>query len=278
MKSAEQDARRRKPRTAQVVDIAERSGVQSVAIAATILKTLAAEGGVAPLKRLSSATGMPRAKVHRYLASLRGSGLIAQDAESGEYRIGPAAITVGLVGLGRTGPVRQLLDALPRLRDRINETVTAAIWSENGPTLITMEECDRAVTMNVRIGTVLPLSASAIGRVFLAELPSSMTQRLLSAEHKAGRAFASAPPTDKQLAKLLSDIRTHGISVGYGAMLPGVDAMAAPVFDYRGKLAAVICAVGLFEGIASSADQHVRRSLTDAARELSKQLGFVDAR
>ena len=278
MKSAENDASRRKSATPQVVDIAERSGVQSVAIAATILKTLAAEGGVAPLKRLSNATGMPRAKVHRYLASLRSSGLIAQDAESGEYRIGPAAITVGLVGLGRSGPVRQLLDALPRLRDRINETVTAAIWSENGPTLIAMEECDRAVTMNVRIGTVLPLSASAIGRVFLAHLPQTMTQRLVTAERKPGRAYATEPPTEARLGKMLSEIREQGISVGYGAMLPGVDAMAAPVFDYRGKLVAVICAVGRFERIDASADRHVRQSLSDAASELSKQLGFVESR
>jgi DNA-binding IclR family transcriptional regulator len=141
-----------------------------------------------------------------------------------------------------------------------------------------MEECDRAVTMNVRIGTVLPLSASAIGRVFLAELPNSMTQRLVDAERKAGRNYASAPPSEKQLAKLLSEIRAQGISVGFGAMLPGVDAMAAPVFDYRGKLVAVICAVGRFEGIAASADQHVRRSLTEAALDLSRQLGFVETR
>ncbi len=136
MKTAE---RKEAEETSPVVDIADRAGVQSVAIAASILKTLAAEGGVAPLKRLSAATGMPRAKVHRYLASLRGSGMIAQDSESGEYRIGPTAITIGLVGLGRTSPVRQVLDALPGLRNKINETVTAAIWSEHGPTLMAME-------------------------------------------------------------------------------------------------------------------------------------------
>jgi DNA-binding IclR family transcriptional regulator len=77
---------------------------------------------------------------------------------------------------------------------------------------------------------------------------------------------------------MLSDIREQGISVGYGTMLPGVDAMAAPVFDYRGKLAAVICAVGRFEKISASADQHVRASLIEAAHELSRQLGFVEGR
>jgi DNA-binding IclR family transcriptional regulator len=171
--------------------------------------------------------------------------------------------------------VRQLLDTLPRLRDRINETVTAAIWSDHGPTLIAMEESDRAVTMNVRIGTVLPLSASAIGRLFLAYLPKPMTTRLLAAERRSPRIYATEPPSAKQLERMLAKIREEGVSIGYGAMLPGVDAMAAPVFDYRGKLVAVICAVGQFNRINARADAHVRKSLRDAAGELSKQLGYI---
>src|ERR1700716_1090390 len=116
------------------------AGVQSLGIAATILKALAAGGGVLALKHLAVATGMPRAKVHRYLFSLRASGLITQDPETGHYAIGPAAVTIGLVGLGRLSPVRQLNDALPPLRNRVNETVTAAIWGDTGPTVIAIEE------------------------------------------------------------------------------------------------------------------------------------------
>src|SRR5436190_20384657 len=107
-------------------DVSERGGVQSVGIAATILKALAAGGGVLALKHLAAATGMPRAKVHRYLSSLRNAGLITQDPETGHYAIGSDAVTIGLVGLGRLSPIRQPNDSLPRLRVRGNETVTAA--------------------------------------------------------------------------------------------------------------------------------------------------------
>jgi DNA-binding IclR family transcriptional regulator len=254
----------------------ERGGVQSAAIAGKILKTLAAEGGALPLRRLSAATGMPRAKVHRYLASLRATGLVAQDPESGEYRIGPAAVTIGLVGLGRMSPVRQLVDALPRLRDRIHETVTAAIWGEAGPTVIAMEDSDRIVTMNVRIGTVLPLTTTAIGRTFLAFLPQAQTQRLTAAERQGPLKSAAKPPSDSQLEKILSEIRATRLSTTYGAMMPGVDAVAAPVFDYRGQVVAVICAVGRFEGLSARPAAHVRDSLASAAAELSRQLGFIE--
>ena len=70
----------------------ERGGVQSVRIAAKILKALAQGDGAQPLKRLASATGLARAKVHRYLLSLRNTGLVSQDPDSGHYQIGPAAV------------------------------------------------------------------------------------------------------------------------------------------------------------------------------------------
>jgi DNA-binding IclR family transcriptional regulator len=253
----------------------DRAMVQSVAVAAKVLKTLAAEGGALPLKKLSLAAGMPRAKVHRYLASLRSAGLVTQDPESGEYRIGPGAVTIGLVGLGRMSPVRQLVEALPRLRDRINETVTAAIWGETGPTVIAMEESDRVVTMNVRIGTVLPLSTTAIGRLFLAFLPQAVTHRFLVAER---RGTSGKLPSDRQLAQLLASIRSEQISVSFGALMPGVDAMAVPVFDYRGQLVAAICAVGRFEGANPRSDSQLRQSLAAAGAELSKQLGYIEPR
>src|SRR5262249_19058963 len=151
-------------------------------VAARVLKALAGLGGAATLKDLAAEVGMTRAKVHRYLGSLRAGGLVAQDAETGRYHIGSTAVTIGLVGLSRVSPVRQLQDLLPRVRDRLNATVTAAIWGERGPTIIGMEESDHLVTMNLRIGSVLPLLNTAIGRLFLAYLPPTQTARLVAGE------------------------------------------------------------------------------------------------
>src|SRR3954471_12789288 len=246
-------------------EAAERSGVQSVGIAATILKALAAAGGVLPLKHLAAATGMPRAKVHRYLSSLRNAGLITQDPETGHYAIGAAAVTIGLVGLGRLSPIRQLNDALPRLRDRVNETVTAAIWGDTGPTIIAIEESGHVVTMNVRIGSVLPLTTTAIGQVFLAYLPDSLTRHLVAAEQ----------PGD-DLALQLAHIRDRRLSRARGVLIPGVDAVAAPVFDVRGKLVAVMCVVGRASGMPSDWGEPVVQALDQAARNLSRQLGFLE--
>jgi DNA-binding IclR family transcriptional regulator len=155
----------------------------------------------------------------------------------------------------------------------VNETVTAAIWGDTGPTIIAMEESGHVVTMNVRIGSVLPLTTTAIGQVFLAYLPDSQTRHLVAAE----RASEKSPRPAQDLALHLSDIRERGLSRAASALIPGVDAVAAPVFDVRGKLVAVMCVVGRSSGTLCNWGGPVVRALDQAARNLSRQLGFLDA-
>jgi DNA-binding IclR family transcriptional regulator len=250
---------------------AERTGVQSVVIAARVLKALAACGGIAALKELAAATGMPRAKVHRYLGSLCAAGLVGQDAQTGRYHIAAAAVTIGLVGLRRISPVRQLQDMLPRLRDAINETVTAAVWGESGPTIIAIEESEHLVTMNLRIGSVLPVLNTAIGRLFLAHLPPAITKPVVAAERRA--AAARALPSGSELDALLQSIRRRRLSHAHGVLIPGVDAIAAPVFDHRDRMVGALCVVGHSEAGVTGWNAPAAKVLREAATELSARLG-----
>lgn len=85
------------------------------------------------LKTLAAETGLARAKAHRYLRSLRAAGLVSQQADTSLYQLGPQAIAIGLAALRGLNPVAEICNALPTLRDKINQTVTAAVWSEAGP-------------------------------------------------------------------------------------------------------------------------------------------------
>jgi DNA-binding IclR family transcriptional regulator len=51
-----------------------------------------------------------------------------------------------------------------------------------------------------------------------------------------------------------------------GVLIPGVDAIAAPVFDYRERIVAVICAVGRRHGITRW--DGAAQALRDAAAEV----------
>lgn len=252
-------------------------GIQSVEIAARILRALAEGGGALALRDLAAATGMHRGKVHRYLISLARAGLAARESEFGHYGIGPLAITAGLAGLNRLDPIRLAYAALPALRDRIGETVVLAVWGEHGATVIALEDSARPVTLNVRVGSILAVRTSAMGRVFAAFLPEAIVRPVLAVERKRGTAGtgAGSPPSPAALARILAEIRRDGLAAVAGTLIPGLNALAAPVFDQRGKLVLVMGVVGRRETLAARTTGPGATALRDAAAALSRQLGYT---
>jgi DNA-binding IclR family transcriptional regulator len=251
-------------------------GIQSVEVAARILSALAEGGGALPLRALAAATGMHRGKVHRYLISLARAGLVTREAAFGTYGIGPLAISAGLAGLNRLNPVRLAYEALPDLRDRIGETVVLAVWGERGATVIALEDSARPVTLNVRVGSILPLRTSAIGRVFAAFMPEAVWRAVFAAEAK--RAAGGARTTSSSFARIIDEVRRHGLAVVEGTLIPGLNALAAPVFDQRGALALVLGAVGRRETLAARPRGPAAAALKETAAALSRQLGFSKGR
>ncbi len=248
----------------------EPPGIQSVEIAARILRALAEGGGALALRDLAAATGMHRGKVHRYLVSLARAGLVSREADFGHYGIGPLAISAGLAGLNRLNPVRLAYEALPALRDRIGETVVLAVWGERGATVIALEDSARPVTLNVRVGSILPLRTSAIGRVFAAHLPEAVLRPVLAAQAKRSAAVPA-------LARALAAVRRDGVAAVEGTLIPGLNALAAPVFDQRGALVLVLGAVGRRETLSASPRGPAAAALREAAAALSRALGYARA-
>ena len=255
----------------------ERGGVHSVTIAARILNALAASGRRVPLKKLAADTGLVRSKAHRYLRSLRTAGLVSQEAETGLYQLGPQAIAIGLAALRGINPVAEVCDALPALRDEINQTVTAAVWSEAGPVLVAMQESDHWLTMNIRIGSRLPILTTAIGRTFLAHLPTADVLPLVSAERKAVPTRGTVLPSADEIEGMVDEIRLRRLARAPSAIIPGIDAVAAPVFDFANKLVAVICVVARSEAKITGWNGSAVRALGRTASDISRRLGFVDS-
>lgn len=254
----------------------DRSGVQSVTVAARILNALAAAGGSVALRTLAADTGLARAKVHRYLRSLRNAGLASQQADTSLYQLGPQAIAIGLAALRGVNPVAEVCGGLPALRDKFNQTVTAAVWSEAGPILVAIQESDHWLTMNIRIGSRLPVLTTAIGRTFLAYLPEGDVATLVAAERKAAQAHGTELPSPEEIQDLTDEIRRRRLARVPSAIIPGIDAVAAPVFDFANKLVAVICVVARSEAKITGWNGSAVWALGESASDISARLGFVD--
>lgn len=248
-----------------------RAGIQSVEVAARILDTMAAATGPLNLKQLAQMAGMPASKAHRYLVSLCRTGMVQQDDVTGRYDLGRRALAVGLAALGRIDAVTAASQALRGLSDCAGATAVLAVWGEHGPTVVRFEETAHPVRMNVRVGSTLPVTVSAIGQVFAAFLPPAVVEPFLAAERAR---FGDAVGRD-MLSRLIEEVRTRRIGRSVGTYVAGVTALAAPVFDAQGRIVAVIGLLGHEPLLNADWSGIEVRALGRVAGEVSERLGYA---
>lgn len=250
-------------------------GVQSLEIGMGILRAMVNGQRSMMLKDIAAAAEMPASKAHRYLVSLIRAGLVEQDPMTSRYDIGPFALNIGLVAIDRLDRVRLGLTAIAQLRDEINETTALAVWGDAGPVIVRWERPRRPITVNVITGTALDLLTSASGRVFAAWLPKEMANRLIERRLKAGDL-----PADLQsravVDSLLQKIRADGYAgVTDYHKATGVEALAAPVFNFKREISLTLVVVGVKGMFDMDPNGPVIGALKQAASELSARLGYT---
>ena len=137
-----------------------------------------------------------------------------------------------------------------------------------------IQESDHWITMNIRVGSKLPILTTAIGRTFLAHLPKAVAQPLVTTERRDAQSRGISVPSVEEMDDLIREIRSRRLSRAPSALIPGVDAIAAPVFDYRDNLVAVMCVVARSEANITGWDGSAVRALTEVAAQLSARLGY----
>ncbi|SDN85512.1 IclR family transcriptional regulator [Polaromonas sp. JS666] len=266
----------------------QRAGIQSLEVGFALLEVLSTSPGALMLRDLAAAASMSAAKAHRYLVSFQRLGMVVQDPATTLYDLGPAALKLGLASLSRLDSVKLARQRLQPLMAQTGQTLALAVWGNQGPTLVHWEESPRAVTVNLRLGDVMPLLSSATGLCFTA----FSSPRLLATGRPQGRlallvkdelarnqklARQDVPTTMAGLAEVLEEVRRRGMARAVNTLLPGVAGFCAPVFDADGHLALGMVALGSLATFDAEWDGAVARPLAAAARQLSRDLGFEAA-
>jgi len=254
----------------------ERAGIQSVEVGFALLEVLSQAPGPLMLRDLAAAAGMSAAKAHRYLVSFQRLQLVVQDAGTTRYDLGPASLKLGLASLSRLDAVKLARERVAPLVEEIGHTLALAVWGNHGPTIVHWEESPQAVTVNLRLGDVMPLLTSATGRCFAAYLSKDAITPLLKDEiaraQKQGR--TDIPASLAEARAMLDEVRQRGAARVVDTLLPGIVGFCAPVFDSDGHIALGIVALGPTGTFDPAWGGAVDKPLRAAAQQLSSDLGY----
>ncbi len=253
-----------------------RQRVQSAETGMTILKALARLGGAASLTAIAAESAESAAKVHRYLSSLASEGLVTQHPTTQHYHLGPEAVRIGLAALRQCDPVRMGEASLLRLRESLQVTCFIAVLGNMGPTVMRMEEPSLPVTVNIRPGSVLSLVWSASGQVFLAFSDDADLHAKAQAEYTAAtveqRSVIGGP---EPVAMLCQQVRAQGCAIVRDTLLAGISAIAAPIYDARGHVCAVLTSLGASNGFDTRPGGKICPSVMQEARAISAAMGYA---
>jgi len=253
--------------------------VQSAGTAVSVLKTLAAMGGSASLTALAGRLEESPAKVHRYLVSLVESELVLQEPATARYMLGPEAIAIGLAAMRQSDALTLAAGELGRLAEAHQLSCFVAVLGNHGPTIVRWDEPPQPVTVNVRVGSVLPVLWSATGRAFgafsqAAALKRQIKEELATATPERRRQL----PNLRAVDGLFQEIRTLRCAPVRDVLLNGVSAVAAPIFDATGKVAAVLTALGPSGGFDPTPGGSTALLVLQAANAVSVRSGYKETR
>lgn len=252
------------------------AGIQSVEVAGVILRALIQTDHPQRLSELASNSGLPPAKVHRYLVSLARIGLASQNLTTGRYDLGPMAMQIGLKGFSRFDALRFAAETLDSLVERLGETAGLVVWSEQGPKYVRMSEARHSQASTISFSHICPMTWSATGLLFSSFEDPARTRPLILRELEQNRLLdrPSTPKDEVELQRTLVAVRAQGVATVANGGGAGIAGISAPIWDATGKFAMALTVFAQSGRIDTRMDTELVREVCGTAEKLSLALGY----
>jgi IclR family acetate operon transcriptional repressor len=217
------------------------------------------------LSELARLTNIPLTTTHRLVTELAAAQLLER-APDGGYRVGPALgrLTGGAQGaptVAQLGPA-----VLDDLAATVGRPVRLGVVHDLRVSYME-KRTGRAPATPFRAGAVLPVHASALGKVLLAFAPPATVRAVVGAGLTRYTPRTLTRPD--QLLHALSVARLTRIATCEGELVAGECAVAAPVVGPGGR---VVAALEIRVPDLGGGLDGVRNVLTLTARSLSREL------
>jgi DNA-binding IclR family transcriptional regulator len=237
--------------------------------ALAILEFVAHKSGGLTNAEISAHFKIPTSTSSYILQRLEREGYLRRGQENGRYEMGLKIVALSHGALRDMGLRRIAEPILHRLSAQTRVSALIGILERRSMMIVDKVEKPDLARIDMDIGVRYPAHSTALGKVLLAYLPEN---QLLGLFDHAGLAKTSPKTIDSRdrLLEELEVVRKQGYAASDGELFLGIRALAAPIFDASGEVAAAVSVTGVTVCVD---DDGIIGTVKQAAREISRRFG-----
>lgn len=210
-----------------------RNGIQVIARAAAILRTLGQDQTGLSLGQIAERVGLARSTVQRIVGALQSEGFVISDASGGGLRLGPAINSLSEAAQYNIVEHCRLL--LTELVQKTGETADLSVHRGAGMIFLDQVAGTHRLRTVSSVGEAFPLSTTANGRACLAMMPEDKARKLILAEWERNASDGDI----EAMMNRLREIRETGLSYDIDEHTVGISAVGFGFRDWSGDLHAI---------------------------------------
>lgn len=240
--------------------------LSTVEKAIDLLFHLHSEGEPRGATAVGRALDLPKTSAHRLLSTLTRRGLLERD-ERGQYCPGVGLIALGLGVLEREPVVAVARPVLESEAKRLGDTVFLTAARAGAVVVLDKAEGTSFLRAAPRIGSTVPLHATAVGKLYLSYAPDAVALGDDPLE-----AFTPSTRTSPVLfAAELERVRQQGYAENRDEWIRGLSAIAAPV-RVAGRMVAALAVASSSPRLEALRSEAIAGRILEAARRIGERM------
>jgi DNA-binding IclR family transcriptional regulator len=237
-----------------------------------ILRLMIKEYKPLGVTEISKALSISKSTTYGILQSLNEEGFTSKDVLTKKYTIGKELMRLSKMVFKGQDLVSITRPYLEELAEVVDETVFLGIREYDTVKILDVIEAKKSLKISSPIGTKLPLTAGAVGKIFFSTMKNEDVISFL--KEKGLPRYTDNSITDiNTFVEEIETTRKFGYSLDLGEYLKGIRAIAALVYQDKYPVGA-IWFVGFSNSMIDERLQYIVNHLKHTAEQISARLSF----
>lgn len=219
-----------------------------------ILKRLSEDDEGVGVRETAKTFGMSPSAVQQILTTMDEYDFAEKDEQTQMYKIGPAAIEIGLKNMTKLTVRAVARPFLKELAERTDETALLGIVKKNQVIYVDKSLSSKEIRMDPQIGSWRPFNCTAVGKSLLAYM-SDEEVRQLSEKGQFIKKTAHSKTDPADIESEIERIRIDGYAIDNEEYIEGAMCVGAAILNREGNPIAGIAASGPADRVRNNIEE-----------------------